>query len=175
MGFGKDGRGVIMRFGDNADDVSALAALTALKVTASITLGEDFRLIKIAELLAYVTGLVADEALQLGIADGELSVAEIAEAIVVAGPSDRNDNLARERAERPVWLLGGVAAGDGGGAGAAGLIKSMKMLQHEKVLRWTFSDPEGFDFFWWNPTNAAISAGSQEASLRCKLFGVWVT
>jgi len=120
-------------------------------------------------------GVTAAEADQLlfGMADGELSDAEIAEAISVGGPLDRNDNLADERSHRPVWILGAVAVkpaaavkgqfiGEQGGPKMTG------------KPRWTFSNGDGWTYFVFNYDNSTLTTG---INVRCQIksYGVWVT
>jgi len=172
MGFGKNGTGAMLRSTETIA-LSTLASETAIKFGSSITLDEDFRMLK-AEIFAHVAGLTAGEGegLILGIANGELSVAEIAECFLVDGPVDRNDRVKTERAERfvkPMSALDIVLAGteeqfhgDGGGP----------MVTAKP--RWTFSNPEGWDFFIYNNGPSALTTGAV-ARLIGTYYGVWVT
>ncbi len=176
MGFGKQNTGVIIRE-DSSQALGALANNTAILVASGNVIGgnlqEDFRLLK-SEILAHVDILTAGEGegLIFGIANGELSVAEIAEAIQANGPLDRNDRLPQERAERNVKLLGtydmrditavsGKIKGDNGGP----LIVS----KH----RWTYSNPEAWNFFVFND-GIVLTTGAQ-IRLVATHYGVWVT
>ncbi len=167
MGFGKDGKGAILREATNIT-LSTLGAVTAIKAGTQLVLEDDFRVIK-TEVSGALDGAAADETpILLGLADNELSVAEIGEAMNLNGPVDRNDRVAVERAERPVWVVGSydsvfnrVAANAGG-------------APLEKVLRWTFSNPEGWTWFAFNRTAATLTTGAV-FRLEAKYFGVWVT
>ncbi len=171
MGFGKGGTGVIIRQVESVA-LATLANNTALKLTGGITLTEDFRMLK-SEITCLVRGLTSTEGegLLLGICNGELTAAEIAEAIVVDGPGDRNDRVAQERAERAVWIvasldmLGGSTQANFKGQQGSTLIEWKK--------RWTFSDPEGWDFFIFN-MGLALTTGAN-VNLRATNYGVWVT
>lgn len=171
MGFGKNNTGAILR----AKETIALGVLvgdTAIKFSSSITLQEDFRILK-AEVMGIITGITTLEGagLQIGIANGELSVAEIGECLLVDGPSDRNDRLKVERAERFVKTFGqlekqlsqtgGNLIGQDGGP-----------LMIVKP-RWTFSDPEGWDMFIWN-LGGTLTTGAV-AFIQVVYYGVWVT
>ncbi len=174
MGFGKDSKGAILRE-NTTIALSTLAANTVLKVDgADLTIQEDFRLMK-SKLFSNITGLTGGEGegMLLGIADDELSVAEIAEAINAAGPLDRNDNLSKERAERPVWLIGAFESNNADATGTEGTFRGDNggpMIVHK--LPWTFSNPEGWVFFVMN-TGSTLQTG---ASVRVTAthYGVWV-
>ncbi len=163
MGFGKDGTGAILRE-HNAITTGTLASVTAVKQAGAIAIEDDFRIIKV-EYIA-TQGINNDfgtgETVVLGIANDELSVAEIAECLVTDGPVDRNDRVQMERAERAVWLIDVI--GD----------DPFTVARGEKVLRWTFSNPEGWTWFAWNPMADALAASSV-INLDMKYFGVWVT
>lgn len=165
MGFGKDGKGVILK---NADSITvgALADGAAIKQGTPLALTEDFRLIK-ADIWVQLTGTVnANENIYIGIADNELSVTEIAEAIIADGPLDRNDRLVEEQATRPVWVC--AATGGHGVQPFDGLT-----VHFEKVIRWTFSNSEGFTLFAFNSSGAAITTGVV-MKVIATYYGVWV-
>lgn len=148
---------------------------------SQLTLSEDFRILK-----TEVQGIVVDfddsppiVGLMLGIANGELSNTEIAQAVTAQGPLDRNDRTAAERASRFVKIVGAAVpvpvhvsssatkqncyfAGKDGGP----------IITFNP--RWTFSDPEGWVWFIFNNTGSAMVTGAT-ARLIAKHFGVWVT
>ncbi len=171
MGFGKGGTGAIIKERTSVA-LSTLGQNVAIKVDgAPVVLAEDFRILK-SEVFAEVGGLTANEGtrLHLGIANDELSVAEIAEAINLSGPVSRNDALQSERAERAVWLISALTmpaaqtegrfTGEGGGP----------MITWKK--RWSFFDPQGWIFFIWNE-GAAIQTGAT-ARVVATHYGVWL-
>ncbi len=172
MGFGKDGKGAMIRERTTVA-LSTLAAGTAIKLTGGVTLQEDFRILK-SQLTAIVHGLTAGDGvgLLLGICNGELSAAEIAEAINTDGPADRNDRVEQEEAERWVKVLGALE----------GAIESTTVMFHNaeggpiitSKDRWTYSDPEGWAFFVFNATGSVMSTGAN-AEVTATHFGVWVT
>ncbi len=170
MGFGKDGKGALIRESTSLD-LGTLGAVTAIKADAALVIGDDFRLLK-SEIMATLERDLGgtDEAVLIGIADNELSVAEIAECLVANGPIDRNDNLANERAMRPVWIIGQFR-----GVGAVETIHMGLPIIH-KGKPWTFSNPEGWTFFAFNPTGAALAdTNTPEVKLFATHYGVWVT
>ncbi len=171
MGFGKDGKGVIITQADIIT-LSTLANNVLIKQASPLAIGEDFRLIKM-EISAHIVDLTTTEVpIHLYVVDDELSVSEIAEAIVAGGPLDRNDRVAREQAERPVFLLGSFNPG----AGTHGSLLGAKAQEGivEKTIRWTFSNPEGWSIAAMNQSGATLTTG---AVIRfvAKYFGVWLT
>ncbi len=170
MGFGKDGKGAMIREIQSVA-LGTLANVTALKLS-TITLGEDFRILK-SEILAKVGGLTAGEGddLLFGICNAELTVAEISEAIVVDGPTNRNDRDGQEKAERNVKILSSsdqvLSAVDRAFLGENG--GPMIISKH----RWTYSDPEGWAFFVFN-NGSALQTGATAVAIATH-YGVWVT
>lgn len=168
MGFGKDGKGAIIR--ENLQiALSTLADATAIKATSGGLSGdmqEDFRIIK-SEIFVYVEGHTQTEGpITIGICDAELSVTEIAECLDLNGPVDRNDHLNAERVMRPVFELCQI--------GELSLEIPNNNLPIEKTLRWTFPAAEGWDWFAYNDSGAALTTGTI-VRIRAKHFGVWVT
>lgn len=167
MGFGKDGKGVIIRE-NTSITLGTLANGAAIKATGGqLAITEDFRIIKTEYLISF-EGKTADEnIITIGLADNELSVTEIAECLAVDGPLDRNDHLKNEQVMRPVWELAQL------GAGTNGVIPDTG-LPGERNLRWTFSDTDGWTWFAYNESGAALTTGTV-VRIRAKHFGVWVT
>lgn len=171
MGFGKNDTGVIIR-DNSAIALSTLGGETAIVITTDITWGEDFRLLK-SEFMAIVEGLTSAEGrgLVIGIADGELTAIEIAECLQADGPGDRNDNEANERATRPVWLIGAL---DISGQTIGRFRGSMGSFLMEWKKRWTFSNPEGLEFFVYNQSGTALTTGAT-VRVDATHYGVWLT
>ncbi len=172
MGFGKDGRGAIIKE-RNSVALSTLGQNVALKIdSAPVVLAEDFRILK-SEVFGHIDGLTSSEGegLYLGIANDELTAAEIAEAINLSGPVDRNDRVSTERSERAVWLISAL--------GGAVVDLSRRFTGHDGgpmivwKKRWTFSNPQGWIFFVFNDS-AALTAGST-VRLIATHYGVWLT
>ncbi len=171
MGFGKDGKGAIIRE-QRSQALSTLADATALLIGTKLATTEDFRLLK-AEITCIVNGLTATEGngLMLGLADGDLTVGEIKSVIQAQGPLDPNDIIQSDVAMRPVWLLGALEIdatalqGLMRGEGNTSLI--------EAKPRWTFSQTKSWNWFIWNQTGGALATGGL-AIIVAKSFGVWV-
>ncbi len=169
MGFGKQGTGVIIRQADTIT-LLTLAVNGAVKQDNPLVLGEDFRLLKTEAFLGLsgATFVDADGPIIIGMADNELSAAEIAECLVADGPLDRNDNVSSEQSMRPVWPLWSMPFT------AADTNLNPTVALRDTKVRWTFSNPEGFAFFVSNLGTSPLTTGGV-VSLFAKHYGVWVT
>ncbi len=178
MGFGKDGKGVIITDSDTMT-LGALATNAMVKQDNPLAFTDRFRLIKVS---AIVTGrgfTVGDGPIQVGMASNSLSVAEIAEALSANGPLNRQDALLRERAERPVWRLGHFPSNAGQVTQTESLIGNAQGNGAEGVVefapRWTFGVVSGLEgWTWWarNRSGEVLVTGVV-ITLECKYFGVW--
>ncbi len=173
MGFGKGNQGIIVR--ERASQALGTLADGVVILLGGLTPTEDFRMLK-SEVIAYIIGLTAGDdmnGLLFGIANGELSVAEIKECLEIAGPLDRNDRDGHEKALRNVKILGAI-----GQIGETDTVAQFKNENGGPTLinkhRWTYNNPEGWSYFLYNNTGSAMITGS-----TCKLYatnyGVWVT
>jgi len=88
--------------------------------------------------------------------------------MTIDGPDDFNDRNGMERAERAVWLLVHLQEPQVGTFSDP----ANNGLAIEKVLRWTFGPTEGWDWFAYNPSSAAITTGPV-FRITAKIFGVW--
>lgn len=176
MGFGKDGKGVIIRE-QTQIALATLAVNTAIKATA-LVMAEDFRMLK-SEVFAVVDGITdtEGEGLLIGLADNELSVAEIGECIGINGPLHGNDRVKQEKAERAVWLIGQSLISHK--SGTTGVFHG-KGGQHIEVKpRWTFGKGDldgsgsGWCWFVYNGSDAQLSTGAT-VKFKAKSYGVWV-
>ncbi len=178
MGFGKDGTGVIIREVQTIA-LATLANQTAIKFSSN-TLTEDFRMLK-SEIAAGINTMDDAEVAQgllLGICNGELSVTEISECILADGPEDRNDRAGYEAATRWVKVLSQAEIQAVPEAAVKGTYEMIFRGENGGPLivskdRWTYSNPEGWDFFIFNNTGSALVTGST-ARLYAQHFGVWV-
>lgn len=173
MGFGKDHKGVMIR--EFASDIAlgALAHDDLVLIPSGVSPTEDFRMLK-AELAVIAQGLTSGQGVGLifGICNGELTDAEVEEAIEATGPVDRNDRVAEERATRNVKILSILDSR--GGAETEMVFKG----EHDSPIivtkhRWTYSDPEGWNYFIYN-AGAALTTGAS-VSVIGTLFGLWLT
>ncbi len=173
MGFGKQGTGIILRENVANAALGALASVDLVGITAAIVLQEDFRILK-SEIICIISGLTAGEGegLVFGMANGELSAAEIEECLEAIGPLDRNDRVAHERAMRKVDTLGVLKQ-----PSASSTEGSFENAQGGRIMtstkRWTYSDPEGYTYWIYN-LGPALTTGAT-AQLLATHYGVWVT
>ena len=173
MGFGKNNTGVIIRE-QATQALGTLAANTALIIaTGDLTITEDFRMLK-SEIVAHLDALTSTEGdgLLLGIANGELTIAEIAETLQTDGPADFSDREGTERAERFVKVISQFEQSD--------QTKTNGIFRNENggpiiVIkpRWSFSNTNGWNFFLYNDGANAFSTGAV-VRLIMTHFGVWI-
>ncbi len=172
MGFGKDGKGAIIR--ENASQaIGALAAGGVIKIDTDLALEEDFRVLK-QEIICQVHGLTAGQGkgMILGLADNELTTTEIGECIGVNGPNDRNDRLKVEQAERMVRLIGAIHSDELTNGTKVQFVDEGRIIKIKP--RWTFSNVEGWTFFIYNRDGAEITTGAT-CRINVTNYGVWVT
>ena len=170
LGFGKDGKGAILRESQTVD-TTTLAANTVVKFSSQLALTDHFRIIKTEYFIIMRIGSGSPgEHAMVGLADNELSVAEIAETLEVDGPVHSADNLKAERAMRPVWLFEGFVHTS---ANEGTHLMSNRGAPSEKVLRWTFAEDHGWTWFVWNPLGSAYADGPTYTVIA-KHYGVWV-
>ncbi len=170
--------------GEIITEVQTVALLTladqaAIKFT-QLTLEEDFRILK-SEICAFIQSL--DDAdnltgLLFGIANNELTVSEIAEAIATQGPVNRNDRGAHEQTNRWVKILSMGRCQVQGQNGSRTVETYYFPGDNDSSIitskdRWTYSDPEGWCFFIFNNTGSPLITGGA-VRLTAKHFGVWV-
>ncbi len=171
MGFGKDGKGVIIRESRN-QTIGTLGAGVALIVGTKLATLERFRIIK-AELIASVFGATAGDqnAMFVGLADGDLTVAEIEAAIEANGPLGPNDRITMAIAERPAWWFGVTEQEPNADPRAFKGRNGSPVM--EETIRWTFARTKSWNWFVYNMGEAPTTGAT--VRIRSKLFGVWVT
>ncbi len=162
--------------------LGALANQAAIKLT-QLTFTEDFRTLK-QEIYALIKSIDDEDditGLMFGIADNELSVTEIAEALAIQGPVDPSDNLKKERAARWVRILSGALVINPVGPNSTQATVEGNFVNKEHggpcIINkdpWTYSDAaSGWCFFIWNNTGSVMITGAQ-ARVHATTFGVWV-
>ncbi len=172
MGFGKDGKGAIIREVATIT-IGALAAGAAVKHTGGAVLQTtSFRILKTKYFLVMSTAFQGEfDQVLIGMANGALSVTEIAESISSNGPDDRNDRAGMETAERAVFLVAQMREPS---AQANGINEAIgDNLALNENFRWTFTPTEGWDWFAFNPLGGAITTGAV-VKIFAKHYGVWV-
>ncbi len=145
-----------VNLGTLADETAALVNL--------ISIADDFWCQSIDGAWSIVNHTVGEGPLLVGYASGDLSAAEVGEAIN-ATPTARSDIINRERARRPVRRVGvfpGIQADD--------------VLNDGKVLRTTLKMylAEGVDLnmFVFNASGSALATGAF-CQVYGTLFGEW--
>ncbi len=173
MGFGKDGKGVIIAEQRSAA-IGTLANKTGVLIGTKLVTLERFRMLK-AEIHFNVSEVTGDEAtgLTLYLVDGDLSLAEAELAIEENGPLGPNDNIAAERAMRPVFRVPAVPVMAGADPIASGAVNNASFIA---VLnpRWTFA-ASGKAWNWMVYNNGTALTTGSTVRFTNKLFGVWVT
>ncbi len=171
MGFGKDGKGVIINE-KHTLSLGTLASGVVLKAT-SLVMVDDFRMLK-SEVLAIVEGLTAGEGggLVFGLCNNKLSNTEVAAALTADGPLNKNDTPVADIVERFAKLIGVVDHIDIGAT-------SLRFVDAEKdgpmmitKPRWSFAAPESWAFFVYNHGANALTTGAS-VQLQARSFGVW--
>ncbi len=170
MGFGKDGKGVIIRQ-SVSQTLGTIDTQTTLILGTNVATLECFRMIK-SEVWGGITGLTSGEGtgLFLGIADGDLSVAEIDAALESVGPLGPNDVVTAAISDRFTKMIGATDHETG-----TELVFENKMGGHimEDTIRWTFARTKSWNYFVHNLGNQLTTGAN--VILRTKSFGVWVT
>ncbi len=175
MGFGKDGKGAILK-DSPTEALLTLAANTGIILTGGNVIGaallERFRILK-SEISAHIEGATfasGDGPVALYIVDGDLSLAEFEASIELAGPVGPNDTIAADAAERWSMRIGQIAFVPYNVGIGAQLNRGMPV---EKVIRWTFARAKGWNWIAYNEGGALTTGGT--INVRAKHFGVWVT
>ncbi len=171
MGFGKDGKGVIIRRQQTVV-LLTLADQAALFIGSKLAIADDFRMLK-TECFCTLRGGTAGDVggLLFGLADADLTPAEVAAGIAANAPTDANDQVGSDLAERPSWLFGALVPDSSGTAGNFVGIDGSPMLVLKP--RWTFGTTKSWAMFIYNNTGSALTTGAS-VDLIEKSFGVWI-
>lgn len=172
MGFGKDGKGVILNE-TRSQVLGTLAAATAILIGTNLATLERFRMLK-ATIFAVVFNSTGTEArgLALYLADGDLTLSEIEESIEAIGPLGPNDQITADRAERPVFRVDELFDCSGNDVISAGA-NNQAALMGDLKPRWTFARTKSWNWLLYNE-GEVLTTGSTVRFLA-KNFGVWVT
>ncbi len=170
MGFGKDGKGVIIRE-SRSQTLGALAAEAGVIIGTKLATLERFRMLR-TEIYAVVTNLTSGEGtgLLFVLSDGQYLESEVEAAIEADGPLGPNDEITSDIADRPVWFAGAVDRETGTEA-----IFENAEGGHVMVIkpRWTFGRTKSWNFHVYN-LGSILTTGAS-VIIRVKSFGVWVT
>ncbi len=176
MGFGKDGKGVIIKEAAT-QPLLTLASNTGLFLASGNTVGASLK-IRFRSLKVEYTGIIngaavvdGDGPIDLYLVDGDLTVAEAEEAIELAGPVAANDRVAAERAMRwvkymgQIWFVEQTANAEN---------PHLRRAVIEMTTRWTFGIDKGWRWMAYNSGSGALTTGAT-IKVTAKHFGVWVT
>lgn len=162
MGFGKDGKGAIIR--ESVEIVTgSLAAFTGLKQTSGgirTLLQSPFRIIKTEYVISIEHAL--SQTIALYLCNDELTASEIEVAIESDGPVDWNQHDEQEVAERYVKMMNIIGADP----------QDVRDVI-SKTIRWTFADPEGWCWYVYNTTSQALS-NTVSVRVYATHYGVWL-
>ncbi len=174
MGFGKDGKGVII-MQDLEQTIGTLAQNAGLIISTNPPILERFRMLR-ADLFATMTSVAAGElgGAELYLADGDLTLPEIEEALEQNGPNGPNDTVAEAIAMRAIFRVGAALARDVSIAQeGVHLINDTGGPLLSVKPRWTFARTKSWNWVLYNngpaPTTGSI------LKINAKAFGVWVT
>ncbi len=174
MGFGKDGKGVII-IQKQEQALLTLAINTGLIIGTALATLERFRMLK-ADLFCVLTNVAAGElgGIELYLADGDLTLAEIEEAIEANGPVGPNDTVAEAIAMRAVYRVGAMDR-----AGGTQSLEALHMVNEaggpllSVKPRWTFARTKAWNWIAYN--NGPAPTTGTLIKVQVKAFGVWVT
>ncbi len=171
IGFGKDGKGEIIREA-RSQALSTLQAGGGIIIGTKLATTEDFRIIR-TDVQSSITGLTSSEGkgLALYLVDGVFTIAEFEAAIEANGPLGPNEAVAAEIAMRFERWLGEVV--DAAGTAGDAIIRNEKggaLLQD--TIRWTFSRTKSWNWVLFNH-GVALTTGAT-VFIKAKNYGVWV-
>ncbi len=172
MGFGKDGKGVIIREA-RSQPLLTLAQNTGLIIGSNIAILERFRMLK-AEIVATIIGVTGNELAGLGLylVDGAFTLAEFEASLeLIAGPVGPNESTDEEIAERFSQMVGIVLATETATETVFRNAAGGGML--EVKPRWTFARTKSWNWIIYN--HAEVPTTGATVLIKCKSFGVWVT
>ena len=172
MGFGKDGKGVIITE-TRPQALGSLGGSSGILVGTNLATLERFRMLK-SEVSLACSNVVGDEANNLGLylVDGDLTLAEAEEAIETNGPLGPNDAIGAARAMRAVFRVEGQVDMAGAEPISGGAVNN-GILQGSINPRWTFSRTKSWNWMIYNK-GASMTTGAT-GTIHAKNFGVWVT
>ncbi len=176
MGFGKDGKGVIVKEQESFA-LGGLAGQDLILSDSPILLDADFRILK-TELTATLTGITSLEGIGLNLymSEGELTEAQVEANIELNGPLRMGDKDAEEIASRWVRRIGAT--------NAPTVNETERMFVNEYggplisyTPRWTFRRARTATSGGWNwavyNNGVTITTGAT-CRILATHYGVWV-
>ncbi len=171
MGFGKDGKGVIIRE-VKSQALGTLASSTGIIIGSPLGILERFRMLK-SEIIASFVAITGNEGvgLALYLVDGDISLVEFEQSLETDGPLGPNDSVQEAIADRFSVLAGVYKMDETATEGVFANEHNGGMLVIKP--RWTFSRTKSWNWIVYNH-GTSLTTGSS-VKLKCKNFGVWVT
>jgi len=173
MGFGKDGKGVMIAE-KRSQALGALPTDTAILLGTKLPTTEDFRMLK-AHVRAIITGLTTGEGIGLfiGLAHGDLTTAQIQLALgSTQGPVDPGDLDVIDGVMKPVFIVGQMKPVEIAETEANFIDALTGAPMIVSKNRWTFSQTISWNWFVYN-LGATLTIGST-VKFEATDFGVWV-
>ncbi len=173
MGFGKDGKGVII-VEQRSQAIGTLASNTGLIIGTKLATLERFRMLK-ATVLCMIESHTAGELgdLRLYLADGNLNLAQIEEALESLGPLGPNDTVTADRVERAVFYVGSINGDMIPANEAVNFVGEGNQPMMTIKPRWTFARTKSWNWVVYHRGPAPTTGAS--VRIDVKSFGVWVT
>lgn len=166
MGFGKDGKGVIIRERETFT-IGTLAVATGI-IGNPIGITEDFRMLKSRIRGSIINVTAGDGPFDLYLINGDFTLAQAEAAPETEGPLGPADRINQETAERFVRYVGQfVPVGDGT------VLVFVPHLHEDPKVRWTFTDTKSWNWMVYNNSAQAPQTGGL-ARIDVTHYGVWV-
>ncbi len=144
--------------------LGTLNADTVVKVQP-LTFGEDLFVLSVDVAAALRDGVATEGPLEVGLAHGDLTVAEVEENLQ-AEVTDPDDIIARERSRRPVRRLGTFP-----GLSTHEVIHGGEPLR--LPCRFSVGDGHGLSFWAANRSGSALTVGAANLRFHGTIFGLW--
>ncbi len=176
MGFGKDGKGVIV-LENTSITLDALAAQDLVLQDSAVQLDNDFRILK-TEVWATLTEITSLEGagLALYMTEGELTDAQVEQVIESSGPVSPSDQDLDEIASRWVRLFG-TSSNDTVNNTERNMINKHGGHIMENTPRWTFHRRRTATTGGWNwgiYNNGVLLTTGAVCRIKARHYGVWV-
>ncbi len=171
-GFGKDDKGVIV-YESRSQALSGLSGNAGILVGTKLATSEDFKMLR-NETTAMLTGLTVGQGggLLFGIADGDLTLVEIEEALDRNGPLTRVDSDGMNVANRAVFITGVYEPRSLDEDEGLFRDKITDALILSSKLRWRFHKTASWNYFVYN-AGTTITTGAS-VKIHSKSWGLWL-
>jgi len=168
----KDGGAIVTE--QRSQALGALAGNAGIIVGTKLAITKDFRILK-TEIQAFISGLTATEgkALQLRIADGDLSATDIDQAIEANGPLAPGDSTLVEQVMRFTKLFGISDPYEASATTTRVFLGQNNSQMMTENPRWTFKETFSWDWHVFN--NGQTLTTGATIKILAKHYGVWLS